>query len=168
MLIHIVWCWRYWDTWIQEIKAMLKVLKIFYRFQCTKCYVGLRCQRWCLWLLCNTAYRELLLILLMLKVLKMSNTIYSVYRASCLSKGEATCYLKSLMSCGFSSSSLVSPRRQFCKLSWTCQLQGWLQTRTHSQSPILKLTQGVISNPVILTYLWEQSCILHTLTKLPA
>ena len=37
----------------------------------------------------------------------------------------------------------------------------------HSQSPILK-TKGAFSNPVILTYLWEQSCILHTLTKLPA
>ena len=29
------------------------------------------------------------------------------------------------------------------------------------------LTTGVLSNPVILTYLWEQSCILDTLTKLP-
>ena len=38
--------------------------------------------------------------------------------------------------------------------------------KTHSQSPILK-TKGALSNPVILTYLWEQSCILHTLTKLP-
>ena len=37
----------------------------------------------------------------------------------------------------------------------------------HSQSPILK-TKGALSNPVILTYLWEQSCILHTLIKLPA
>ena len=36
-----------------------------------------------------------------------------------------------------------------------------------SQSRILK-TKEVLSNPVILTYLWEQSCILHTLTKLPA
>ena len=39
--------------------------------------------------------------------------------------------------------------------------------KTHGQSPILK-TKGVLSNPVILTYLFEQSCILHTLTKLPA
>ena len=37
--------------------------------------------------------------------------------------------------------------------------------KTHSQSLILTLTKGVLSNPVILTYLWEQSCILHTLTK---
>ena len=37
--------------------------------------------------------------------------------------------------------------------------------KTHSQSPILTLTKGALSNPVILTYLWEQSCILHTLTK---
>ena len=36
--------------------------------------------------------------------------------------------------------------------------------KMHSQSPILK-TKGALSNPIILTYLWEQSCILHTLTK---
>ena len=34
----------------------------------------------------------------------------------------------------------------------------------HSQSPILK-TKGALSSLVILTYLWEQSCILHFLTK---
>ena len=39
--------------------------------------------------------------------------------------------------------------------------------KTHSLSSILK-TKGAISNLVILTNLWEQSCILHTLTKLPA
>ena len=37
-----------------KIKAMSKVLKICHSFQCIKCYV---CQRWYLWLLCNTAYR---------------------------------------------------------------------------------------------------------------
>ena len=39
--------------------------------------------------------------------------------------------------------------------------------KTHSQSQILK-TKRVLSNLVILTYLWEQSCILHTLNKLLA
>ena len=38
----------------------------------------------------------------------------------------------------------------------------------HSQSPILRLASGVFGILVILTYLREQSCILHTLTKLPA
>ena len=37
-----------------KIKAMSKVSKICHRFQCIKCYV---CQRWCLQLLCNIAYR---------------------------------------------------------------------------------------------------------------
>ena len=36
--------------------------------------------------------------------------------------------------------------------------------KMHSQSPILK-NKRALSNPVILTYLWEQSCILQTLTK---
>ena len=36
----------------------------------------------------------------------------------------------------------------------------------HSQSPILKLKGA--QQPVILTNVWKQSCILHTLMKLPA
>ena len=36
--------------------------------------------------------------------------------------------------------------------------------KTHNQSPILK-TKGVLSNLAIPTCLWEQSCILHALTK---
>ena len=51
----------------------------------------------------------------------------------------------------------------FLDLSTTRVIAG----KIHSQSPILK-TKGALSNPVILSYLWEQSCILHTLTKLPA
>ena len=37
----------------------------------------------------------------------------------------------------------------------------------HSQSLILK-TKGALRKLVILRYLWEQICILYTLTKLPA
>ena len=40
-----------------KIKAMSKVLKICHRFQYIKFYVCQRRQRWCLQLLCNTAYR---------------------------------------------------------------------------------------------------------------
>ena len=43
------------------------------------------------------------------------------------------------------------------------KLQGWLQARHTANPQFLKLK--AISNPVILTYLWEQSCILHTLTN---
>ena len=48
----------------------------------------------------------------------------------------------------------------FLDLSTTRVIAG----KTHSQSPILK-TKRALSNPVILTYLWEQSCIFRTLTK---
>ena len=51
----------------------------------------------------------------------------------------------------------------FLNLSTTRVIAG----KTHSQSPIFK-TKGVLSNLIILTYLREQSYILHTLTKLPA
>ena len=62
---------------------MSKVSKIFYKFQCftyamyVKDIEDVVCG-----FLCNTAYRVLLLISLMLKVFKMLNTIYSVYRVS--------------------------------------------------------------------------------------
>ena len=38
--------------------------------------------------------------------------LYSVYRTPCFSRSEG--YLKSLLSCGFSGSPPVSPRRQLC------------------------------------------------------
>ena len=121
MSIHIVWCWRCWDTWIQEIKAMLKVLKIFYKFQCIECCVCQRHQRWCLQLLCNTACRVLLLILLMSKVSKMSNTMYcTLYTGPLVPlRGKPICYLKSLLSC--------------------VKLQGWLQARHTANPQFLKL-----------------------------
>ena len=49
-------------------------------------------------------------------------------------------YCVSLPSWGFSCSP-VSPRRQLCKLSWTCQTTRVIAGKTHSQSPILK-TKG--------------------------
>ena len=47
---------------------------------------------------------------------------------------------------------------------WEFQTTRVIAGKMHSQSLILK-TKGVLSNLVILTYLWKQSCILHTLTK---
>ena len=87
--------------------------------------------------------------------------LYSIYRASHPSKREGYCIV--LPSCGFSCSP-VSLRRQLCYLSGTCQTTRVIAGKTHSQSPIHK-TKGVLSNPVILTYLWKQSCIPHTLTN---
>ena len=60
----------------------------------------------------------------------------------------------------FTSQSEEAALLSFWDLSTTRVIAG----KTHSQSPILR-TKGVLSNPVILTYL--QSCILYTLTKLP-
>ena len=37
----------------------------------------------------------------------------------------------------------------------------------YQEGRLILKTKGVLSNLVILRYLWEQSCILHTLTKLP-
>ena len=44
------------------------------------------------------------------------------------------------------------------------KLQGWLQARCTDNPQFLNV-MWALSNPVILTYLWEQSCILHTLTE---
>ena len=54
----------------------------------------------------------------------------------------------------------------FVKFWGLVKLQEWLQARCTANPQFLKLR--VLSNPVILTHGWEQSCILHTLTKLPA
>ena len=54
----------------------------------------------------------------------------------------------------------------FVNFLGTCQTTRVIAGKTHSQSPILK-TKGALSNLGILTCL-QQSCILHTLNKLPA
>ena len=60
--------------------------------------------------------------------------------ASCPCQEGRLLYCVSLLSWGFSCSP-VSPRRQLCKLSWTCQTTRVIAGKTHSQSPILK-TKG--------------------------
>ena len=106
----------------------------------SKGYVCRRCRKWCLWLLHNTANRVLLLISEVSKVI-----VLCIQWPLAPARGEGYCV--SLFSWGLD-------------LSTTRVIAG----KTHSQSPILK-TKGALSNLVILTYLWEQSCILHTLTK---
>ena len=108
-------------------------------FNCYPCCSSWKSCKWCLWLLHNTAYRVLLLILsLILKGSKVSNTMYCTLYTGPLTPpgGKAIGYLKSLPSCGFSGSPPVSLRRQ---LSWTCQLQGWLQARHTANPQFLKL-----------------------------
>ena len=61
--------------------------------------------------------------------------------ASCPCQEGRLLYCVSLPSWGFSCSP-VSPRRQLCKLSWTCQTTRVIAGKMHSQSPILKRYVG--------------------------
>ena len=75
-----------------NIEGVKNTLQTVYRFQCIKCYV---CRRWCLQFLCNTAYRVLLLILLlMLRVLKVSNTMYCTLYTGPLTPQEGRLFEK--------------------------------------------------------------------------
>ena len=138
---------------------------VLYYEQLIKGYVCWRCRKWCLWLY---------------------TTLHAEYCYSCqrcqrcivlciqwpltLSGGKAICY-----STAFEKPSVLGVKHFTTSQSEEATLLTFLDLSTtrviagkrHSQSPILK-TKGALSNLVILTYLWEQSCILHTLTKLPA
>ena len=91
-------------------------------------------------------------------------TLHKVASHPC-QEGRLSICMKSLPSWGFSCSPVSQSKEaallSFLDLSTTRVIAG----KTHSQSPILTLTKGVLSNPVILTYLWEQSCIIHTLIE---
>ena len=76
-------------------------------------------------------------------------------------KRKSYLYLKSLLSWGFSCSPVSLSFVNFLGFD----NYKVIASKIHSQSSILK-SKGMLSNLVILTYL--QSCILHTLTKLPA
>ena len=101
----------------------------------------------------------------------VKGVLYSIYSGlSPLPGGKAICYSTvfekpSILGVQWfnTSQSEEAALLTFLDLSTTRVIAG----KTHSQSPILK-NKGALSNPVILTYLWEQSCILHTLTKVPA
>ena len=106
--------------------------------------------------------------LLMSKVLKVSKgyVMFSVYRGLLPLQGGRLFEKPSILWVQWFTTSQFKKAAflTFLDLSTTRVIAG----KKHSQSPILKLIKGVLSNPVILTYLWQQSCILHTLTKLPA
>ena len=140
--IHIVWCCRCWDRLIQEIKAMSKVSKIFYRFQCFKCYVCRRRRRWCLRLLCNTAYRVLLLNLLMSKVSKIVCTVYTVASRPC-QEGKlfvTVQYLKSLPFRGLAVHHQSVREGSFVNFLGLVKLEEWLQARCTANPQFLKLS----------------------------
>ena len=88
--------------------------------------------------------------------------LYSVYRGPSLLQEERLFKKSSILYIYWftTSQSEEAALLIFLDLSTTRVIVG----KMHSRSPILK-TKGALSNPVILTYLLEQSCILHTLTK---
>ena len=144
MSTHIVWSWGCWDTWLQEIKAMLKVSKIFYRFQGFKCYI---ChQRWCLWLLHKCIQTHSVLHICQSPLQEGGLPLGALHPVGSAVHHHAVWGGSFVLKC-----------------SGTCQTKKVIAGKMHSQSPILKW-YGVFSNPVILTNLW-QSCILHTLTE---
>ena len=75
--------------------------------QLIKGYACQRCRKWCLWLLHNTAYRVLLLMSEVSKVI-----VLCIQWPLAPARREGYCV--SLLSWGFSCSPLVSPRRQLC------------------------------------------------------
>ena len=91
---------------------------------------------------------------------KLYSTLYNMASHPC-QEGRlfvTVQYLKSLSCWGFSCSPVQGG-------SFVNFLGLVIAGKTHIQSPILK-TKGAFSNTEILRYL--QSCILHTLNKLPA
>ena len=101
---------------VQRIKAMHVCVKMMSKgskkslnsFNCYSCYSSRKSQKWCLRLLCNTAYR----------VTQFVTHVERVESVLCiqwpLTPARREGYCVSLPSWGFSCSPLVSPRRQLC------------------------------------------------------
>ena len=106
-----------------NVKYVEDTLQIIYRFQCIKCYVCQRHWRWYLRLLCNTAYRVMLLILLLRA--KVSSTMYCIlYTGPLAPPGGKACTAFHLVE--FSGLPPV-----------ILGLQGWLQARCTSNPQFL-------------------------------
>ena len=106
-----------------------------YRFQCIKWYVCRRRRRWCLRLLRNTVCR-----------------VYSVYSGP--SPRQEVRLVVAVCPVGLAVHHQAVRGGSFVlKCSGTCQTTRVIAGKTHSQSPILTVTKGALSNPVILTYL---------------
>ena len=106
-------------------------------FNCYLCYSSPKSQKWCLQLLCNTAYRVLLLnLLLMLKGSKVSNTLYTGPLAPSRREG----YL-SLLSWGLAVHHQSVRGGSFVNFLGLIKLQGWLQARCTANPQFLK-TKG--------------------------
>ena len=106
-------------------------------FNCYSCYSSRKSQKWCLWLLHNTAYRVLLLnLLLMLKGFKVSNTLYIGPLTP--PRGKAI-YLKAFHLLGLAVHHQSVRGGSFVKFLGLIKLQGWLQARHTANTQFLKL-----------------------------
>ena len=103
-----------------------------------------------------------------MQVLYKSEQCYSCWKNSIVKEGvcgfyanvyrQSTAYMPLTPPGGKAPLSLPQPS---CGFSGTTRV---IEGNMHSQSPIPK-DYGTLSKAIILTYLREQSCILHTLTK---
>ena len=140
-------------------KGMSEVLEVWntvlYYEQLIKGYVCQRCRKWCLLLLHNTATRVKLL---MSEVSKVYCTLYTVASRPC-QEGRlfVTVFEKAFHLGGLAVHYQSVQVGSFVNFLGLVKYKGDCRQNKHSQSPILKI-KGVLSNLVILTYLWEQSC----------
>ena len=110
-------------------------------FNCYSCYSSWKSWKWCLWLLRNTAYRVLLLnLLLMLKGSKVSNTMYCTLYTGPLTppRGKAI-YLKAFCLVGLAVHHQSVWGGSFVNFLGLVKLQGWLQARRTANHQFLKL-----------------------------
>ena len=110
-------------------------------FNCYSCYSSWKSQKWCLRLLCNTAYRVLLLnLLLMSKGLKVSNTMYcTLYTGPLTPPRRKAIYLKAFHLVGLAVHHQPVQGGSFVNFLGLVKLQGWLQVRHTADPQFLKL-----------------------------
>ena len=118
-------------------------------FNCYSCYSRWKNQKWCLWLLCNTIYRVMLLILLMLKGQKCT-----LYTAPLALQGGRLFIWKAFHLVGLAvhQQSVRGGNFNFLGLVNYKVIAG----KMHSQSPILKTAPySPESNYSYLALIWS-------------
>ena len=110
------------------------------------------CQKWCLWLLCNTVYRVMVL---RLEVSKEHYTLYTEPLAPPRGKVTAFCLVGLVVQ--HSEETALLTFWELSNYKGSCRQNAW---HTINSWKLIAL-----SNPVFLTHLWEQSCISYSLTK---
>ena len=110
-------------------------------FNCYSCYSSQKSQKWCLQLLHNTAYRVLLLnLLLMLKGSKVLNTMdCTLYTGPLAPPMGKAIYLKTFHLVGLAVHHQSVWGGSFVNFLGLVKLQGWLQARCTANPQFLKL-----------------------------